>query len=532
MLAMLQKIGKSLMLSVAVLPAAALLLRFGNIDYEQDFRLGELGAWLNQYIAPFLDAGGSAIFDNLPLIFAVGIGIGIGGDAVAALAAVIGYLVLDYVLLQMPVVLADWSHMDSELNMGALGGLLAGLVASFFYKRYHQIQLPGWLGFFSGKRFVPIVTSAAMIVISAGFGLIWGPIQHALDTFGSWVINLGGIGAFIYMAANRLLLPFGLHHILNNIAWFQIGSYVDATGQIYKGDLNRFFAGDKDAGLLMAGFFPIMMFGLPAIALAIVHSARRNRRKLVSAIFLSAAVASFLTGITEPLEFSFMFVAPVLYIIYALLAGVSGYIIVEAGVRHGFGFSAGFIDYVINYPLATKPLLIVPIGLLFALFYYILFRVIIVKFNLMTPGREPEEPPAPPLTSDELDVAVVLRSTRSESAAASLDGDRQDAATAQTPPPLPIRQGDPASARSDIDASGRSDIAASLAAAFGGVANISSIDACITRLRLTVHDESLVDDQELKRLGALAVLRLGKGSVQAIVGMEAEKLKDCIKAIM
>jgi PTS system N-acetylglucosamine-specific IIC component len=523
MLAFLQKIGKSLMLSVAVLPAAALLLRFGNIDYEQDFKLGELGVWLNRYIAPFLDAGGSAIFDNLPLIFAIGIGIGIGGDAVAALAAVIGYLVLDYVLRQMPIVFSEWSHMDNDLNMGAMGGLLSGLVASYFYKRYHQIQLPGWLGFFSGKRFVPIVTASSMIVISVGFGMIWGPIQHALDEFGRWMIDLGGIGAFVYITANRLLLPFGLHHVLNNVAWFQIGSYVDASGQMFKGDLNRFFAGDKEAGQLMAGFFPIMMFALPATALAIIHSASKKKRKLIASIFVSAGLASFLTGITEPLEFAFMFVAPLLYVIHALLAGLSGYITVELGIRHGFGFSAGFIDYVINYPLATKPLLILPIGLLFAVFYYVLFRVIIAKFNLMTPGREPE---------DSADAGEIKpadgsagRGGGQESLAPTVDsGLGADYAADQR------RAGSP-SARAG-SAGDRRDLAAAVADALGGAANISSIDACITRLRLTVHDESLVDDAELKRLGALGIIRLGKGSVHAIFGMEAEKLKDRIKAIL
>ncbi|MFS0726475.1 PTS transporter subunit EIIC [Paenibacillus sp. 1P07SE] len=518
MLVFLQKIGKSLMLSVAVLPAAALLLRFGNIDYEQDFRLGEFGVWLNRYIAPFLDAGGSAIFDNLPLIFAIGIGIGIGGDAVAALAAVIGYLVLEHVLIQLPIVLGDWSHMEGDLNMGALGGLLAGLVASFFYKRYHQIQLPGWLGFFSGKRFVPIITSGAMIIISVGFGMIWGPIQHALDNFGTWVINLGGVGAFVYISANRLLLPFGLHHVLNNIAWFQIGTYVDAAGQIYKGDLNRFFAGDKEAGLLMAGYFPIMMFALPATALAIIHSAHRKKRKLISAIFISAALASFLTGITEPLEFAFMFVAPLLFVIHALLAGVSGYITVELGVRHGFGFSAGFIDYVINYPLATKPLLILPIGLAFAVFYYILFRIIIVRFNLITPGREPDDAPGLRHTIDKPGILTGGLDSQAPGADAS------DAAAGGGSQP-----GDRQSA---LAADDRRDIAAAVADAFGGTANIRSIDACITRLRLTVHDEALVDEAELKRWGALGVIRLGRGSVHAIFGMEAEKLKDRIKAIL
>ncbi|MFC5405788.1 PTS transporter subunit EIIC [Cohnella soli] len=482
MLAFLQKIGKSLMLPVAVLPAASILLRFGRIDYEQDFGFGHFGGWLNAYIAPFLDAGGSAIFDNLPLIFAISIGIGIGGDAVAALAAVIAYLVLNNVFIKVATVFSGWSNTGTELNMGVMGGILAGLVASFFYKKYYQIKLPDWLGFFSGKRFVPIITSFSMVIIAVGLGLIWGPVQNALEAFGQWVIDLGGVGAFVYLTGNRLLIPFGLHHVLNNIAWFQIGTYADASGQVYQGDLNRFFAGDKTAGLLMSGFFPIMMFALPAAALAIAHTARKEKRKLISSIFLSAALASFLTGITEPLEFAFMFVAPLLYVIHAFLTGLSGFIAAEMGVRHGFGFSAGFIDYAINYPLATKPLLIIPLGLLFAVIYYFMFRIMIVRLNLMTPGREPED-------------AV-------KSAAPSKGAGYHD------------------------------HVAFATVIALGGASNIRSIDACITRLRLIVSDESLVDDMKLKELGAAGVVRLGKGSVQAIFGMDAEKLKDRIKSIL
>jgi len=513
MLAMLQKIGKSLMLPVAVLPAASILLRFGNINYETDFNLGEAGVWINHYIAPFLDAGGSAILDHLPLIFALSIGIGIGGDAVAALAAVIGYLVLQYVLVQIPIVFKDWIHMDTELNMGVLGGIISGLVASFFYKRYYQIQLPNWLGFFSGKRFVPIITSFAMIFVGVGLGMIWGPIQHALDEFGRWVINLGGTGSFVYTTTNRLLLPFGLHHVINNIAWFQIGTYVDEAGKIYQGDINRFFAGDKTAGNLMVGFFPIMMFALPAAALAIVHSANRKKRKLISSIFLSAGLASFLTGITEPLEFAFMFAAPVLYIVHAFLTGITSFITVELGIKHGFGFSAGFIDYLINYPLATKPLLIIPMGLVLAVVYYVLFRVMIIKFNLMTPGREPEE-----LSEKTTDINPVTIPSKETFDVAAYSNEA--AATEEFLPSV---------TRSSL--SPDQQLATDVAHALGGIANILSIDACITRLRLHVQNEALVDDAELKRLGAAGVIRLGKGSVQAIFGMEAEKLKDNINKL-
>lgn len=515
MIAYLQKIGKSLMLPVAVLPAASILLRFGNIDYEQDFHFGQAGAWINHYIAPFLAAGGSAIFDNLPLIFAISIGIGIGGDAVAALAAVIAHLVLTHVFEQVVTVFADWPIMGGELNMGALGGILSGLIASYFYKRYHQIRLPNWLGFFSGKRFVPIITSFTMVFVAVGLGLIWGPVQNAMSSFGNWVVGLEGIGAMIYTTANRLLIPFGLHHVLNNIAWFQIGTYVDASGKIYHGDLNRFFAGDKEAGLLMTGFFPIMMFALPAAALAIIHSAHKHKRKLISSIFLSAALASFLTGITEPLEFAFMFVAPLLYVFHAVLTGISGYVAAELGIRHGFGFSAGFIDYAINYPLATKPLLIVPIGLIFAVIYYGLFRFMIMRFNLATPGREPDD-----------DSKLPGGGIAGMASMAGIGGTGKAGISG-------LVGGGKAGIAGVAEVDGGEDrLAESVAEALGGVHNIQSIDACITRLRLIVHDEALVDEARLKALGAAGVIRLGRGSVQAIFGMQAEKLKDQIKSLL
>ncbi|OXS52917.1 PTS sugar transporter [Cohnella sp. CIP 111063] len=482
MLAFLQKIGKSLMLPVAALPAAALLLRFGNIDYVKDFGWGSFGEWLNHYIAPFLAAGGSAIFDNLPLIFAIGIAIGMVGDAVATLAAVIAHLVLLNVLEKVPVAFTGIVGKDMKLDMGVLGGILAGLVASFMYNRFHQIKLPDWLGFFAGKRFVPIVTSFAMVIIGLLFGLIWGPVQNALDEFGNWVVGLGGIGAFIYMTANRLLIPFGLHHVINSIAWFQIGSFTDEAGKVVYGDLHRFFAGDKSAGLFMTGFFPMMMFALPAAAFAIIHSAKPEKRKLVSSIFVGAAFASFLTGITEPLEFAFMFVAPALYVVHAILAGVSGWLMATLEIKHGFGFSAGFLDYAINYPLATKPLLILPIGAGFALVYYVLFRVIISAFNLKTPGREDGE--------------LVIDGQASEGKKGLLTND---------------------------------DKPGQVLAALGGPGNIETIDACITRLRLVVKDDAAVDDAELKRLGASGVIRLGKGAVQAIFGTQSERLKDQIK---
>ncbi|REE91390.1 PTS system N-acetylglucosamine-specific IIB component (Glc family) /PTS system N-acetylglucosamine-specific IIC component (Glc family) [Paenibacillus taihuensis] len=491
MLAFLQRIGKALMLPVAVLPALSILLRFGNINYVTDFHFGEgFGGWLNQYVAPFLAAGGGAIFDNLPLLFAVGVAIGLAGDAVAALAAVLAYLVLTNVLAKVPLAFADFVGKDAKLDMGVLGGIIAGMFAAFFYNRYHNIKLPDWLGFFSGKRFVPIITSLAMVIIGLIFGLIWGPVQNVLDDFGTWVVDLGGIGSAIFMTANRLLIPFGLHHILNSIAWFQIGSFTDAAGKVVHGDLTRFFAGDKTAGMFMTGFFPIMMFALPAGALAIIRSAHPEKRKAIASVFVGAAIASFLTGITEPLEFAFMFVAPGLYAIHAVLTGLSGYITYTLGIKHGFGFSAGLIDYLVNYPLATKPLLLIPIGLIFAVVYYFLFRFVIVKFNLKTPGREDDD-------------ALVGTTPEQRTGGVGKAG-----------------------------VAGGNDKAARVLENIGGSDNIVGIDACITRLRLVVKDEKAVNDAALKALGASGVMRLGSGAVQVIFGTQSERLKDDIKKLM
>ncbi|GAA4859474.1 N-acetylglucosamine-specific PTS transporter subunit IIBC [Paenibacillus vulneris] len=484
MLASLQKIGKALMLPVATLPAAALLRRFGAIDYIHDFHLGDnIGGFLNQYVAPFLQAGGSAIFDYLPLLFAVGITIGLIGDAAATLAAVIAYQVLVTVLSKMPVAFPEFIGKDEKLDMGVIGGIIAGVIASYLFKKYHAIKLPEWLGFFGGKRFVPIITSLTMVLVGIILGLIWGPVQHGLDSFGRWFTDLGSVGAFIFGTANRLLIPFGLHHVINSIAWFQIGDYTNASGQIVHGDLYRFFSGDRTAGQFMTGFFPIMMFALPAGALAIIHCAKPDKRKLISSAFIGITLTSVLTGITEPLEFAFMFAAPGLYVIHAIMTGLSGAIVEFMGIKLGFGFSAGLIDYVLNYPLATHPLLIIPIGLGFSVVYYVLFRVLILKFNLKTPGREEEE---------------LL------SAAAGNMSPRQRTR----------------------------DKAQRVLAAIGGAGNVGGVDACITRLRLVLTDDNLVDDKELKGLGASGVMRLGQGAVQIIFGTQSDQLKDEIKKLL
>ncbi|MGO4789899.1 N-acetylglucosamine-specific PTS transporter subunit IIBC [Paenibacillus sp. 2KB_20] len=489
MLAKLQKLGKSLMLPVATLPAAGILQGLGMIDYQKDIPLGALGAFLNQYVTPFMTSGALAILDNLPFIFAIGVAIGFAGDAVAALSALIGYMVLTRVLEQVPLQM-PFIPDDVKLNMGVLGGLFVGMWSAYLYNKFHKIKMPDWLGFFAGKRFVPIITAASTMVLAVLIGMIWSPIQDGISVFGNWVVGLGGIGSFIFGTANRLLIPLGLHHVLNSIAWFQIGDYTNTAGEVVHGDLWRFFAGDPTAGMFMSGFFPIMMFAMPAAALAFMHTAKPSKRKLVGSIFIGSAVASFLTGITEPLEFAFMFIAPVLYVVHAILTGLSGLIMYFLDVHLGFSFSAGLIDYLVNLKLSTNAWLLLPVGLAFGVVYYLLFRILIVKLNLKTPGREEDD---------------------------DVDTISEDADTA---------------APSPSSAASNESKAAKVLANIGGADNITSIDACITRLRLVVKDEKAVNDSELKKLGASGVMRLGQGAVQVVFGPAAESIKDEIKDIM
>lgn len=484
MLAFLQKLGKSLMLPVATLPAAAILQGFGLINYEKDLHLGStVGGFLNQYVAPFLNAGAGAIFGNLALIFAIGVAIGFAGDAVAALSAIISYLVLTKILAIVPLQFS-FINDDVVLNMGVLGGIFAGAWAAFLYKRYHNIKMPDWLGFFAGKRFVPIITAASMMVLAVFVGMVWSPVQDVINDFGNWVVGLGALGAFIFGTANRLLIPIGLHHVINTIAWFQIGDFTNAAGDVVHGDLTRFFAGDKTAGMFMSGFFPIMMFALPGAALAFIHTAKPEKRKMVASIFIGSAIASFLTGITEPLEFSFMFVAPLLYLVHALLTGFSMALLYILDVKLGFGFSAGLIDYLVNLKQSTNAWLLIPIGLAFFVLYYVLFRFIITKFNLKTPGREDD-------VEDELEEVSV--------------------------------------GGAKISASSR---AAKILENIGGPSNIRNIDACITRLRLIVNDDKAVKDSALKQLGASGVMRLGQGAVQIVFGPQSEQIKDDINKLL
>ncbi|WP_433798632.1 PTS transporter subunit EIIC [Actinomycetospora sp. CA-084318] len=381
-LAGLQRLGRSLMLPIAALPAAGLLQRLG-----QDDLLG--GDAALKTVATVLTGAGGALFDNLPLIFAVGIAIGWArrSDGSTALAAVVGYLVLAGVFTALSPVLLP-GQLDSKgeqatIDYGVLGGILVGLVAAVLWQRYHRIKLPTYLAFFGGRRFVPIVTALASMLLAVVLALLFPLFNAGLTALGNAVAANAVVGGGIFGAANRLLIPLGLHHILNSVVWFVLGDYNGAHG-----DIARFFAGDPTAGTFMTGFFPIMMFALPAAALAIWHEARPEQRTVVGGIMASVALTSFLTGITEPLEYAFVYVAWPLYVVHAVLTGTSLALCNALGIHDGFTFSAGAIDYVINFGQATRPLWLIPIGLGYAVVYYVVFRVVIRRFDLRTPGRE------------------------------------------------------------------------------------------------------------------------------------------------
>ncbi|MGF6664232.1 PTS system N-acetylglucosamine-specific IIC component [Paraburkholderia atlantica] len=456
----IQRLGRALMLPIAVLPVAGLLLRLGQPDVFN--------------IKMIADAGG-AIFDNLPLLFAIGVAVGFAKDnnGVAGLAGAIGYLVQ----------IAVMKDINDKLNMGVLSGIIAGIVAGLLYNRYKDIKLPDYLAFFGGKRFVPIVTGVVCVVLGIIFGHVWAPVQSAIDLAGHWLTTAGALGAFVFGVLNRLLLVTGLHHILNSLTWFVFGSFTPAGGAAVTGDLHRFFAGDPTAGTFMTGFFPVMMFGLPAACLAMFHEVPKERRAVAGGLLFSMALTSFLTGVTEPIEFSFMFLAPVLYAIHALLTGLSLAICSALGIHLGFTFSAGFIDYVLNFGLSTKGWWAIPLGIVYSVVYYGLFRFFIRKFNMATPGREP-----------------AAAEEQVESFAAG--GFVAPAAGAAVPR------------------------AQRYIAALGGAANLSVVDACTTRLRLSVVDADKVSESELKSIGARGVLKRGANNVQVIIGPEADIIAD------
>ena len=480
----LQKIGKSLMLPVSVLPAAGILLGVGSAKFT----------WLPVSVSSVMAQAGGAVFSNLPLIFAIGVALGLtGNDGVAALASVVGFAVM----LATMGVMAPFVGYEPKsimgipsIETGVFGGILIGAVAAMLFNRYYKLQLPSYLGFFSGKRSVPIMTAFLAIVVGIVLSLVWPPIGNQINRFSHWAANGNPAAAFaIYGVVERSLIPFGLHHIWNVPFFFEVGTYLDpATGKEIHGEIYRFTAGDPTAGHLAGGYL-FKMWGLPAAAIAMWRAARPENRAKVGGIMISAALTSFLTGITEPIEFAFLFVAPVLYGIHALLAGVAYFVAVTLGIHHSTTFSHGLIDYVVLYPNSQRGWWLIPLGLVWAGVYYVLFTTLIHRMHLKTPGREVE-------------VA--------------------EAATADTGAAVPVEV--PVGAAAD-------GMAARLVAAFGGAANIRSLDACITRLRVELADVSRASPEALKALGAAGVMKVGSG-MQAIFGTRSENLKTDMEDYM
>ncbi|WP_331489693.1 glucose-specific PTS transporter subunit IIBC [Tepidibacter hydrothermalis] len=493
----LQQIGKALMLPVAILPAAGILLGFGNA-FQNPATLAKLpflGAPVIQYIAKIMEQAGGVVFGNLALLFAVGVAVGLAdGEGVAAIAAVIGYLIMNVTMGTAKGITADMVGNSPAyasvlgiptLQTGVFGGIIIGVLAASMYKKYYNMELPPYLGFFAGKRFVPIITAVSSLILGIIMIFAWPPVQNGLNWFSHSMIDANRtLAAFIFGVIERSLIPFGLHHIFYSPFWFEFGEYVNKAGELVRGDNSIFFAQLKDgvdltAGTFMTGKFPFMMFGLPAAALAMYHEAKPEKKALVGGIMASAALTSFLTGITEPIEFTFLFVAPILYGIHCIFAGLSFMLMHILGVKIGMTFSGGVIDFLLFGVLQGKTAwwLVILVGLAFAPIYYFGFRFAIRKFNLKTPGREDEE-----------DV-VETKNTKG------------------------------------------AELAQGILKALGGKENVAKLDACITRLRISVNDIKNVDKDELKALGASGVLEVGN-NLQAIFGPRSETLKGQIKDIM
>lgn len=439
----IQQLGRALMLPIALLPIAGLLLRFGQPDL------------LNlKYIAE----AGNVIFTNLPLLFAVGVAVGLATDnnGTAGLASIVGFLIMTTVL----------TTINKDINTGVLGGILVGVVAAILYNRYKDIKLPEYLAFFGGKRFVPIATGLSAVVLGILLGYIWPPIQNGINNFGAWLIKSGEIGVFIYGVLNRFLIITGLHHVLNNLVWFVFGNYTNSDGVVVHGDIARFMAGDPNAGEFMAGFFPIFMFGLPAACLAMYKNALTENKAAVAGLLLSMALTSFLTGVTEPIEFSFVFLAPILFVIHALLTGFSMALMYMLNVHLGFTFSAGAIDYLLFFKQGTHSIYLIPIGIMFFVLYYFIFDFFIKRYNLPTVGRDIEHN----------QVSLVKADSR----------------------------------------------ALQFIEALGGGSNLVSVDACTTRLRLVVRDSANIKRDMLKALGTRGILSPTKESLQIILGPIAD----------
>jgi glucose PTS system EIICB or EIICBA component len=475
--AFLQKVGKSLMLPVAVLPVAGLLLGIGAANF----------GWIPPVVSELMKNSGDVVFANMALIFAIAVALGFTeNDGVSAVAATIGYTVM---LATMGVMAGQWGQVPvtimgiKAMQTGVFGGILAGGLAAAMFNRFYKISLPPYLAFFAGKRFVPIITALGAIVLGAILSVVWPPIQNGINVFSHWAaVGDPRMAATVYGFVERMLVPFGLHHIWNAPFFYEIGTFTDATGKVVHGDIQRYFSGDPTAGIL-AGAYLFKMFGLPAAAIAIWQSARPENKVAVGGMMISAALTSFLTGITEPIEFAFLFVAPQLYLIHAVLVAIGQFIFATLGVHMGFTFSQGGIDFVlfnVLNPFSQRWWLVLVLGPVYAGVYYVTFTAAIRGLHLKTPGRE--------------DVAVAASAGAAAAAASAAATDE------------------------------RYGKARGLVRAFGGRGNMKGLDACITRLRVQVRDPARVDQAALKALGASGVVVVGN-AVQAIFGPLSENMK-------
>ena len=477
MMKYLQKLGKSLMLPVAVLPVCSILMGIG-------YWIDPTGWGANSAVAAFLIKAGGAIIDNMGILFAIGVGVGMSddNDGTGGVAALVSWLMITTLL--SPAVVGMLKGIPVEEVAPAFGkiatqftGILAGLIGSSCYNKFKGTKLPSALAFFSGKRSVAIVTAATSIVAVLVLFFAWPVIYGALVSFGEMIMGAGAIGAGIYGFFNRLLIPFGLHHALNSVFWFDIAG-IDDIGKFW----GQIEGGVKGVtGMYQAGFFPVMMFGLPAGALAMYHTAKENKKKVAAGLLGAVALSSFFTGVTEPLEFAFMFLAPGLYVVHALLTGITVAVVAALPVRAGFNFSAGFVDWFLSFkaPMALNPLWLLGIGVVVGIVYYIVFRFVIVKFNLKTPGREDD---------DDETKAVLANDNFTDVARIVLEG-------------------------------------------VGGKENVTSIDNCITRLRLEIKDYTKVDEKKIKSAGVAGVIRPGKTSVQVIIGTQVQHVADEFKKL-
>ena len=489
MMKYLQKLGKSLMLPVACLPICGILMGIGYALCPATMQGGEMNGFLN-LLGFFLVKAGGALIDNMALLFVIGVGVGMADDhdGTAGLAAFASWLMMTNLLATGTVTTLMHSIADNVNKTLAFDkianpfiGILAGIIGATCYNKFKNTKLPDWLSFFSGKRCVAIISGVVSIVVAAILLFVWPVIFGALIAVGQGIVGMGAVGAGIYAFLNRLLIPTGLHHALNNVFWF------DTIGL---GDLSHFWAGETSAdvtwslGMYMSGFFPCMIFGIPGAALAMIHTAKEGKKKVAIGLVASAAVCSFVCGVTEPFEFGFMFLAPVLYLIYALLYGIFTVIVTLIGFRAGFSFSAGATDLVFSatLPAAQNTWMILPLGIAAFLVFYFVFRFAIVKFDLKTPGREDDDIEAEKK-------AVLSNSDFTEVASIILEG-------------------------------------------LGGRENVTSLDNCITRLRMEIKDYTLVDEKKIKSAGVAGVMRPGKTSVQVIVGTKVQFVADEMKKML